>query len=978
MFYTYTSYHIDLFQKTRSFFIFFFFLISLSSQRSNSYHFTTSQGLPSNETYSVFEDSNNFIWIATDKGVSKYNGYEFINYTAEDGLGDNTIFNFYEDAIGRLWFLSYNGKLSYYLDGKINRVLYDISYNDIGHILSIYIDKNNTLWLGSIHGEFKAHFLSKNKLKVVPTKEQYSLRQIDNIGYIFSGNHFEENKEISYSVKLNNAVFLLKYSKNEIISPVKKINNDKRKNGINVNWLIHDGIIYNSNSYHALIFDQTTQRLNGIKFKFKGRATGTRIMKYKNNYVFYNSSLKKTYEILKKKPFITPPKISRNNLTSVIIDSQNGIWTSTLNKGVYYKPKSIIHTIASNKYDREAIVNMVSSDSVFFLRSKNNEIFKLTDNNNFQKIKSFPFDHTSGELKKFRNIIVYNDVVRGGIKPLNNNKTLPKFKKKSPFIASFKNDGFALYSRGDVSMYNKNNQLLYNYNFSKKKIVPKNVHYKNKNELYIASLQGLFEVNSSGRITFLGDKNPVFKTRIDKIEKDSLDRFWMITKEKGVFILKKNKVINITTSKGLLGNICTGLFIGKKRAWIATEKGLSGINLTNLNDIDNFTQKDGLISNQINDIHEYDDKVWVASDKGLSYFNIDYIQKTYPPETFIENVNLDGISLIGNDSLVIPSNNNILTIHYLGLSYREQGELKYKYRLKGLEPTWYTTKNRSVQYSTLPAGKYTFEIKAVNHQGIPSINPKTIHFTKKPHFWETLYFIIPLLILIFLITISIIYLRIRFIKKRAYLQHRIIKTELKLLRSQMNPHFTFNAMSSIQYYIQQNNTKKALRFIHEFSTLVRLILQHTQKETIFLNKEIDALKLYMNIEQERLKNRFSYHINILDVDVFTAKISPMLLQPYVENAIWHGIMHKTNNDGIISLNIYAEKNRTICEIIDNGIGRKASSRLKKTNENSLGMTLLEERLSLINTTKIVKQTVEVIDLTDTNNNVCGTKVKLTL
>ncbi len=978
MFYYYISYTICLLQKIRSFLIFFFFLISLFSQRSNSYHFTTNNGLPSNETYSVFEDSNNFIWIATDKGVSKYNGYEFINYTAEDGLGDNTIFNFYEDKEGRLWFLSYNGKLSYYYNGKINRVLYDIPYNHVGHILSIYLDKNNTLWIGSIHGEFKTNFLSKNRLQVIPTKEQYSLRQIDNIGYIFSGNHIHDNKEISYSVKLNNGVFLLKYSKNKIISPVKKINNDKRKNGSNVNWLIHDGVIYTSNPYYALIFDQTTRRLNGIKFKFKSKATGTRIMKYKGKYVFYNPFLKKLYKIIPEKQHITLPITTKNNLTSVITDSQNGFWTSTVNKGVYYKPKSIIHTVTSNKYDREAIVNLISSDSIFFLRSKNNEIFKLTDNNNFQKIKSFPFDHTPGELNKFRDVIVYNHVTKGGIKPLTNKKPLPKFKKRAPFIASFKNDGYVLYSRSDISIYNKNHQLLYNYNFSKKKIVPKNVHYKNKNELYIASLQGLFEVDDSGRITFLGDKNPLFKTRIDKIEKDSLDRFWMITKEKGVLLLDKDKVINITTSNGLLGNICTGLFVGKKRVWIATEKGLSGINLTDLNDIDNFTQKDGLISNQINDIHEYNNKIWVASDKGLSYFNIDYIQKKYPPKTFIENVNIDGISFIKNDSLIIPPNNNILTIHYLGLSYREQGNLKYKYRLKGLDSTWYTTQNRSIQYSTLPAGKYTFEVKAVNHQGISSISPKTIHFTKKPHFWETLYFIIPLLILLLLITISIIYLRIRFIKKRAYLQHRIIKTELKLLRSQMNPHFTFNAMSSIQYYIQQNNTKKALRFIHEFSTLVRLILQHTQRETISLNQEIDALKIYMNIEQERLKNRFSYHINILNVDVFTTKIAPMLLQPYVENAIWHGIMHKTSSDGIISLNIYTEKNRTICEIIDNGIGRKASSRLKKTNSDSLGMILLEERLSLINTTKIIKQTVEVIDLTDTNNNVCGTKVKLTL
>lgn len=956
-----------------------FSILLITAQSTNKYHFSTENGLPSNETYSIYEDSDSFIWIATDKGVSKYNGYDFINYTTENGLGGNTIFNFYEDYKGRLWFLSFNGKLSYYLNGKINLVTYNISYNDIGHILSLYVDTNNTLWIGSTQGEFKASFINKTNLKVTPTKEQYSFRQIDDKGYIFSGNYYLNNNIINYKVKLINTTYLLNYSENSIILPSKNINNLKRKNGIGINWLIHNNVIYNSNSYQALIFNLKSKKTKSIKFKFKDRPTGTRIMKFKNQYVFYNLSQNKLYAITKFPPYIKAIKSSNNFLTSIITDNQEGTWTSTHDKGVFYEPKTIIKNISSNKFENEAIVSMISNDSSFFLRSKNSKIFKFTNNLTLKKIKNSPLGRLNGKLYNFRDTIVYNDIIDKQIKTINHKPFFNEISKKPPFISSFNNNEFTLYSWSNVHMYTKNKQLLFSFNFSKDKVAIKSICYKNSNTIYIASRQGLFEMNDIGNIIFMGDQNPIFKTRIDQINRDKNGRFWMITKEKGVIIIDNDQVINITTNNGLLGNICTGLFIGKKRVWIATEKGLSGINLNDYNDIDNFTQKDGLISNQINDIYEYNNKVWIASDKGLSYLDVNYSKKTYSPKIYIEKISIDNNDLIDNKHITIPPTNNLLKINFLGLSYREHGDLQYKYRLKGLDSTWYTTKNRSVQYSTLPTGNYTFEIKAVNHQGIFSKETKSVKITKQPYFWETLYFIIPFIIISFFLINILIYVRIRRVKKRAYLKQRIISTELKLLRSQMNPHFTFNAMSSIQYYIQNNNTKKALHYVHRFSTLIRLILEHTQKDTIFLEQELEALKLYVTIEQERLKNSFSFIVNIDDdIDVKTTQIAPMLLQPYVENAIWHGIMHKNSSNGVISLNIYLENNRLICEIIDNGVGRLASTMLKQVDKESFGMNLLEERLYLINNTKTIKQTVKITDLLNENQNSCGTKVKLTL
>ncbi|WP_083629562.1 sensor histidine kinase [Tenacibaculum agarivorans] len=966
------------FQKRLPLVVALFFVLLSFAQQTYTYHFTTNEGLPSNETYKVYEDAHHFIWIATDKGVSKYNGYEFINYTVEDGLGDNTIFNFYEDTLGRLWFLSFNGKLSYYFNGKIYAVDYDIHYNDIGHIKSLYLDAKNILWIGSAQGEFKATFSTQNKLKVTPTKEQYALRQIDDKGYIFSGKHYKKNNEISYAIKLLDNEYILNYSQEGVILPSKKTDHQTRKSYAGISWLIHNNVIYNSYNHQALIFDLNSKTLKTIHFKFEGRITGTVIEENKNQYVFNNMSRKKIFAILDSPPFIKPIETKDFFFINAITDHQGGTWTATHDKGVFYEPKTIIYNIHANAYENEAIVNMVSNSSSLYLRSENSNIFKLLNNYKFAKIKNALFNRLHGRLYNFRDTIAYNDIIDATLKTIDH-KPLFHHLPKGGYISSFNDNQFTLYSRLKIHMFNKHRQPLFSYSFSKENIAIQNICYKDKNTIYIASRQGLWEVNDTWKIFFKGDENPIFKTRIDKINKDKTGRFWMITKEKGVIVIDKDSVINITTNIGLLGNICTGLYIGKKRVWVATEKGLSGIKLDDYTNIDNFTQKDGLISNQINDIHEFDNKIWVASDKGLSYIHTDYSKKTYIPKIFIEKVNIDDNLVTNHKNIIIPPNNNLLQINYLGLSYREQGDLQYKYRLKGLDTTWRTTKNRSVQYSTLPAGNYTFEIKAVNHQGVSSTEIGTLNIIKKPHFWETLHFILSsLLIFIFLIVIFVYY-RIKRIKKREYLKQRVIKTELKLLRSQMNPHFTFNAMNSIQYYIQENNTDKALHFIYQFSSLIRRILQHTQRETISLDQEIEALKLYVTIEKERLKNAFSFHITIHDnVDVKTTRIAPMLLQPYVENAIWHGIMPKNDKNGIISLTIYTENNRLICEIVDNGVGRQASCLIKNPEKESLGMDLLKERLYLINNNQIKKQTTEITDIFDAHQNNCGTKVKLTL
>jgi tetratricopeptide (TPR) repeat protein len=208
------------------------------------------------------------------------------------------------------------------------------------------------------------------------------------------------------------------------------------------------------------------------------------------------------------------------------------------------------------------------------------------------------------------------------------------------------------------------------------------------------------------------------------------------------------------------------------------------------------------------------------------------------------------------------------------------------------------------------------------------------------------------------------------------------ETELRALRSQMNPHFIFNCLNAVKSLVLKNENEAASQYITKFSRLVRMVLENSRNEWISLEEELNILTLYLEIEQTRFNNSFQYWINIEgDVDTNGVKIPPMLIQPYVENAIWHGLMHKEGN-GNVTISIQ-EKEENIIEInvLDDGVGRQKAKALKSktaTKNKSLGMEISTDRLNIINQIYKVNTKVEVQDLVDSQGIACGTNVCLKL
>jgi tetratricopeptide (TPR) repeat protein len=216
-------------------------------------------------------------------------------------------------------------------------------------------------------------------------------------------------------------------------------------------------------------------------------------------------------------------------------------------------------------------------------------------------------------------------------------------------------------------------------------------------------------------------------------------------------------------------------------------------------------------------------------------------------------------------------------------------------------------------------------------------------------------------------------------RNQAELQRKAADLEMQALRAQMNPHFIFNCLSSINRFILKNESKAASSYLTRFSRLIRMVLMNSQKNLITLEDELQMLRLYLDMERLRFKDSFSYRISFLNtIEADTIFIPPLLLQPFCENAIWHGLMHK-ENEGFLDITLSVESDILSCSISDDGIGRQKAEEIKTRSaekEKSMGLKITTERLALLNREKGVHTFYEIEDLFDNNGMSVGTKVNL--
>jgi hypothetical protein len=217
------------------------------------------------------------------------------------------------------------------------------------------------------------------------------------------------------------------------------------------------------------------------------------------------------------------------------------------------------------------------------------------------------------------------------------------------------------------------------------------------------------------------------------------------------------------------------------------------------------------------------------------------------------------------------------------------------------------------------------------------------------------------------------------LRGNAELQQHVTDLEMQALRAQMNPHFIFNCLSSINRFIFKNETEAASNYLTKFSRLIRMVLNNSKKPFINIDDEIEMLRLYLDLEKLRFKDAFEYNITFVNFfDTGNVFVPPLLLQPFAENAIWHGLMHKEGK-GFLEIELGIDGKLLSCSITDNGIGRKRSAELKSKSaqkQKSMGLQITAERLALLNRNNDSRTFFRIEDVVDTHGMPAGTRVNL--
>ncbi|HUP13002.1 MAG TPA: histidine kinase, partial [Niastella sp.] len=508
--------------------------------------------------------------------------------------------------------------------------------------------------------------------------------------------------------------------------------------------------------------------------------------------------------------------------------------------------------------------------------------------------------------------------------------------------------------------------------------------YSDNKTIYIGTIDGLYQLGADKKIKYLGDLLPEFRSRIAAVTEDENHIIWVATSDNGLLGWRNGAVVkHITRKNGLTSNICRSLYLNKGNLWVGTNKGLNKINVLKAEAaIQKYTISDGLSSDIINTVYVADKKVFVGTPEGVTFFDEEKMASHSRCDLRFVDITVGGQTYYSGDApAFIPHEKNHLQFNYVGISYKSGGDIRYRYRLCGLDSAWQETRETNLNYPTLPSGDYQLQLQAVNKF---DVNSKVLvfRFTIEKLLYEKNWFRILMGLSFLAGTSLVIWLFIQRVRKREQEKTAFIKriSELEQLsrKAQMNPHFIFNSLNSIQQYVMDADVAGANKFISGFSRLIRQTLDFSSKPEISLEEELDYLTNYLDIERTRLEDAFSWWADIeKTVDPLEYYIPPMILQPFVENSVRHGLRFRRDKNGVVSITVRRTGDYLVCILEDNGVGRKAAMEYKSIspiNYQSKGLSLTADRIAMFNKDHEKKITMQIEDLEDEHQQALGTRV----
>lgn len=936
-------------------------------------HYTVDNGLPSSHVYSTFQDSKGLLWVCTDNGLARFDGYNFEVFTTKDGLPYNDIWGIQEDSKGRLWILSYASNFTYYsyIDSKFHVLETDNISENSKPIVSYIESYDNKIYaVTNEHNYFEIENKNAKIKKIIdksfPKNDFFLLPNLQklqkmNLTYLTNSLNFIPNVGVTIKQLKNN---IIKIKKLKISDESAYFKQFVWKNFVVIltktNLYFYN---FETNETSSYLLENYNIKYNTIK-NFNDINDNLFI-------IFDNRTLSIDSNLTSIKDVTTINIPGQNGISN---DNENNIWIST-NNGLFFIYKNKNFFVNINGISVMEVCKLDKNE--IFVREINGKIYNLKSNTVFENFnENIISDHLTSDSKKTLFVSTLD-----GTYVIKNKLIIDFIKGQQKNIYSY---GKYLYSIKwlQIVKHYKNKYIL----TIKLRVKIGALDHDNKNLLWIGSSKGLLTYSDIGSFNYLSKNKllyPILNKNIIDLKVDAKNNVWCGTDGSGIYILINNVPFEI---KELENYSVRSIFIDKIGAgWISTNKGAFRITINdyiNFNySIQKYSQAQGLPSNEINCIFTNDSFAYFGTSKGLGIININYKEIfNIKPVLYIKHVIISGDSTF-RKNINLPYNKNQIEIEYTCLSYKSNKNILYKYKLDGIDNDWRQTINLKILYRVLNPGKYLLHLKAIDINGVSSAE-KIITLYIHKAYWQTIWF----KLLSILIGVGIIFYAIRMrteriknleIQKIAN-NKKFADLELQALQAQMNPHFVFNSLNAIQSYILSKDPVSANEYLNKFSKLMRLVLESSREKFIILKQEIELINLYMELEKIRYKNLFEINFT-LDSNINLNKEFPtMILQPFIENSINHGLANKKN--GVLTVEFSLKEKKLQIIIDDNGIGRAEASRLKSNSNKthkSRAMEITNERIKTLDYSENTNINIRIFDKFEDSKSL-GTKVIITL
>jgi ligand-binding sensor domain-containing protein len=933
-------------------------------------HINSDNGLISPGVYSVSQDSEGFLWFSTSIGLARYDGENFKYYGPKEGLEDNYAFGAFEDHEGVMWFRSFAPKIYHVENDSVIATKFSQLVNDkiIG---SSFINglkrlgKDSIIFTTSTTSEIFYH-----------TQDTSDVLPVDSSQFLFDQKIKTTNDILKFEIYKD--YLLIRRGSNSKFKPY--LTNDFRASGTVLEFKPKHYLWKNQNSIY-LISEDTV-----VKHQFSEDISIITKSPKGNILVSFSTGGVKEFELFGSRLNLVHTFLPNYGVYSTFVDKNGGYWFATVNNGVFYlttsSSKEIVLT--NEKYFSPLTMNYSKVDSsnyTILISTYYNPPYALLIQNNKIKYRSldykFPEPIVNTRINENDELIFnsYSNVYQLNKKnrphKVNKEPTMPLDIEIEGFLWKY---GSSMIKRIDLESNEIADTIIYGERPNTELIVENDsVWFGTRNSFYRWH---------NGNLTNFKDEKIKITGYITNLH-FSDSHMYVLTRNDGLFIKNKGLWRHINNSNGLNGEICK--YIKKDKygnIWIATNKGFTRVKILNFKnevyEFSYFNEDNLLLSNSISRFLFVDNKAWAGTDKGLMSFDLDNLPKTEIAIPYITNFKANDRNILNENLNLNHKENNIqLNFGFIGFSNRDN--IEYRYRLvKNNKGNWIRTNSNSIVFTDLSPGTYKFELSLCDLSDCMD-QVETLSFTIKPAFWQRIWFIaLVILFITFLVFVAIRW-RFNLLKKKNDLSFELNALKHAMLSSQMNPHFVFNALSSVERYIMENDKKSAIAFLSNFSRLIRNVFENSGRSFVRLGEELETVKTYLELEKRRLGDSFSYVIKEpSDLRLLNTEIPSSIVQPFVENALKHGLLLK-EGEKILSITTESVKNKLVVKIRDNGIGRESST--AKTKDQNLthrsrGMTLVRRRLQL--TRELFDMDIKLIihDLKNEKSLPIGTEVEL--